>query len=448
MFRKAGAIFLALFLFLPTAASASLPKYPPIPDLLCVSVKGKETKQQNGSILSVYSPTTANDAVTKDLNGIISGYVDRIAPTLPEGQRAPEESKLDIRCIYSLTGESWLSFTILARTVYHRQTMAEEVTTRTYDMASGRQIQLTDMFDQGSPAWALLADAVRTQLSAYFPADTAASGALDALTTREALEDASFALGAVKMEFVYPASLVYPDRSTLMRVKVYYKDVSGMMTDEAAKQTDNSRYPMIALTFDDGPRYVGTVDLLDSLQAYGAKATFFLIGDQMEKHKDVVQREHDEGHTVASHTWNHYDPRNLAVEELFANKAQFDSMLSGITGTIAPFMRAPGGRYEEFVKSGIGLPLIQWSVISGDIKTEDYKDIAQTVLGNARHGGIVLMHDSRDATVKAMTRLLSYLRKKGFLCVTVEDLFVQNNMELLPNTVYRDANGWIETDGL
>ncbi len=448
MFQKIGSVILALFLFLPSAAAATLPKYPPIPSLLSVSVKGKETKQQNGSILSVYSPSTANGAVTKDLNGIISGYIDRIAPTLPEGKRTPEESKLDIRCIYSLTGESWLSFTILARTVYHRQTMSEEITTRTYDMESGRQIQLTDIFDQDSPAWALLSDAVRAQLGAYFPADTAQAGALDALITRDALENAPFSLGAVKMELLYPASLVYPGRTTLMRVKVYYKDVSGMMTEEAAKQTDNSRYPMIALTFDDGPRYVGTVDLLDTLQVYGAKATFFLIGDQMEKHRDVVQREHDEGHTVASHTWNHYDPRNLTVEELFANKAQFDSMLSSITGTTAPFMRAPGGRYQEFVKSGIGLPLIQWSVISGDIKTEKYKDIAQTVLGNARHGGIILMHDSRDATVKSMTRLLSFLRKKGFLCVTVEDLFVQNNMELLPNTVYRDANGWIETDGL
>ena len=449
MLRRVQTLFLVLLLLFPSGAFAgTLPKYPPIPDILRVSMKEKETKQKNGSIINVFYPTTANDAVNKELTGIITGYIDQIAPGLPEGKKRPEESKLEIRCIYSLTGESWLSFMILARTVYHRDPVKEEITTRTYDIASGKQILLTDIFPEDSPAWAVLGDAVKAQLNAYFPQEKADEAALSALCTKEALKAASFTLGAVKMELHYPASILYPSRATLMHVKVYYRDLAGMMTAEAALQTDNSRYPMIALTFDDGPQFVGTVDLLDALQMYGAKATFFLIGDQMERYKDVVQKQHDEGHTVASHTWNHYDPRNMTVEESLGNRRKFDELLSNITGTTAPFMRAPGGRYQEFVKMNIGLPLIQWSVISSDITTEKYRRVVDTVVGNARHGGIVLLHDTRKATIKGAKQMLSYLQKKGFLCVTVEDLFVMNNMEMLPDTVYRDANGWIETDGL
>ena len=201
---------------------------------------------------------------------------------------------------------------------------------------------------------------------------------------------------------------------------------------------------LIALTFDDGPRYAGTVDLLDQLQSFGAKATFFLIGDQMENNRDVVQRQHDEGHTVASHTLNHYDPRNLTAQTLFDNKAEFDRLLSDIIGLKAPYMRAPGGRYQEFVKTGIGLPLIQWSVIGGDISSKEYRTILDTVSGNTKHGTITLLHDSKSVTVKAIRRILVNIRKRGVYCVPVEDLFVQNGVALAPNVVYRDANGWIE----
>jgi hypothetical protein len=68
------------------------------------------------------------------------------------------------------------------------------------------------------------------------------------------------------------------------------------------------------------------------------------------------------------------------------------------------------------------------------------------VATNAQNGGIILLHDSKTATKKAIRAILLLLQEKGFLCVTVEDLFVHNGMELDPNVVYRDANGWIETD--
>ena len=443
MIRRLLAAFLALLLLLPAKAHALLPRYPPIPDERTVNVKEKTTKQENGSTVRAFYPTTVNRQANEELAGIINSFIDRTAPGLPPGKKTPEDSRLEVRCIYSPTGVSWLSFLILSRTVYHRQHTNTELTTRTYDVSNGKRILLADIFPEESPAWDVLAEAVQAQLSAYFP-EEADPQTLTALCAREALEKADFTLGAVKMELCYPAAMLYPGRTTLMRVAVYYSELNGMMTEEAARQTDNSRYPMIALTFDDGPRYVGTVDLLDDLQAYGAKATFFLIGDLMEKNKDVVQRQHDEGHTVASHTWNHYEPKNLTAEKIFEHKAMFDQLLADITGLPAPYMRAPGGRYHEFVRIGIGLPLIQWSVIGGDITNKKYGRVKAIVATNAQHGGIVLLHDTKKATVQAIRAILLLLQRKGFLCVTVEDLFAANHMTLQPDVVYRDANGWIE----
>lgn len=443
MIRRLLSFFLMLLLLIPVNAYALLPRYPPIPDELIVTIKEETTKQKNGSTVKAFYPTTVNQQVNEDLASIINSFIGKTAPGLPEGEKAPKDSRLEVRPIYSPTGVSWLSFLLLSRTVYHRQNVSSEIASRTYDVTSGRRIMLTDIFPEDSPGWDVLSNAVRSQLSAYFPEEAEAQ-ALNALCSKEALKNAEFTLGAVKLELHYPASALYKDRTTLMHVKVYYRDLSGMMTGEAESQTDNSRYPMIALTFDDGPRYVCTMNILDDLQDYGAKATFFLIGDQIESNRDVVQRQQDEGHTVASHTLHHYDPRKLTVDELFENKAAFDQLLQDTSGLAAPFMRAPGGRYQEFVKAGIGLPLLQWSVIGGDITTTDYGRIKAIVVTNAQDGGIVLLHDSKTATKKAIRAILMLLQKKGFLCVTVEDLFVHNSRMLEPNAVYRDANGWIE----
>ncbi len=443
MIRRLLSVFLVLLLLLPACAQAALPKYPPIPDELIVKIEEKTTKQKNGSTVQAFYPTTINQQVNEELTGIILSYIEKTAPGLPPGEKAPKNSKLEVRCIYSPTGVSWLSFLILSRTVYHRQNVHSELTSRTYDVLSGKRILLTDIFPEDSPAWDVLANAVQSQLSAYFP-EEADPQALLYLCSKEALKNAAFTLGAVKLELHYPAAALYPNRTTLMHVKVYYKDLTGMMTQEAALQTDNSRYRMVALTFDDGPRYSGTIDLLDDLQVYGAKATFFLIGDQIEKNKDVVQRQHDEGHTVASHTWNHYQPKNLTTQQMFEHKAMFDQLLKDTIGLPVPYMRAPGGAYQEFVKIGIGLPLLQWSYIGGDITIDNYGKIKANVATNAKHGGIILLHDTKTVTVKAIRGILFLLQTKGFLCVTVEDLFVHNNMKLEPNVVYRDANGWIE----
>ncbi len=442
MRRRLLLLFCALILMIPMGAMAGMKKYPELPKAFFVELKEKKITQKNGSFISAFYPKTINSQVDQELAAIVDGYIEKIATTLPEGKKtAPQNSRLDIRCVYSPTGESWISFLFLARTVHHREQLSVELTSGTYDANTGVQVLLTDIFPSDSPAWQVVADAVRVQLSAYFPGEEADQQTLNELCSREALERAVYTLGAMKMELHYPASLLYKDHPTVMHVKVYYNDLAGMMTEEAARQTDNSRYPMVALTFDDGPRYTGTVDLLDTLQAYGAKATFFLIGDQMENNRDVVQREHDEGHTVASHTYNHYQPSNLTPQIAVEHKNIFDELLTDMIGLPAPYMRAPGGDYKFYVNNNIGLPLIQWSLISHDIEYKSASPFVRLVSGTASDGGIVLMHDSKTITVKGIKSVLIRLRQRGILCVTVEDLFVKNNRPLENNIVYQDAMG-------
>jgi peptidoglycan/xylan/chitin deacetylase (PgdA/CDA1 family) len=434
-----------LLLALPFGAAAGKSKYLPLPEAFKVTEKLKKTTQKNGSYIVAFYPTTLSGKVNKELEGIIKGYIDQIAPGLPQGKgRAEKSSRLDVMSIYAPTGSSWLSFLILARTTYHHQQRTIDFATRTYDALTGRQILLTDIFPADSPAWKVLSDAVAAQLNAYFPQETAGQSAIQALCSREALEKAAFTLGTVKLQLHYPAGLLYPGHSTMMHVTVYYQDLKGMMTEEAARQTDNSHYQMVALTFDDGPRRAGTADVLDQLQMHGAQATFFLIGDQMEKNRDMVQREHDEGHTVASHTYNHYQPSNLNSKIIFEHKARFDKLFTDMIGVPAPYMRAPGGKYEIYVRNKIGLPIIQWSFIGHDSPTGTPVTFAREVSGSVKDGDIVLMHDTQDTIVKGVGSLLIRLFERDFLCVSVDDLFVAKGLELKENVLYLDANGHTE----
>lgn len=444
MIKRIGALLClcALVLALPFGALTEESKFKPLPDAFKVTEKKKVTNQKNGSIITAFYPDTLSEAVDQELEGIIQGYIGKIAPGLPTGKgRAGKSSRLDVMSMYTPTGTSWLSFLILARTAYHREQQAIDFTTRTYDVLTGKQILLTDVFPPDSPAWEVLSQAAAAQLNAYFPQEEADPGALAALCTREAIEKAAFTLGTVKMQLHYPASLLYPAHPTMMDVAVYYRELSGMMTGEAARQTDNSAYQMVALTFDDGPRRSGTLDLLDQLQMYGAKATFFLIGDQMEEYLDVVQRQHDEGHTLASHTYNHYQPSNLNATIIFEHKALFDKLLTQIIGLRAPYMRAPGGQHKFYVRNKIGLPIIQWSVIGHNSETGTPVTFAREVSAGVKDGDIVLMHDTQDLIVKGIGSLLVRLRMRDFLCVTVEDLFAAKGQQLNENIVYLDANG-------
>ncbi len=386
-------------------------------------------------------PQTANSAVNREMQALIDGMAAKGRDFLPPGPyNSSRPTYLDVGSYLSRTGEKWMSFLTIARIAHDQEQTYVDFDARVYDMETGEALALTDLFGADSEAWALLESAVREQLTAYYMNEAPDPDALDSLCSREALESAAFTLSAAKLSLHYRTDALYPGKNSLMHVNLYYSRVRPLMTALGQEITDNSRYKMIALTYDDGGARGASMNVLNELRLYGAKATFFIVGTQMVKNHDVMNRQQDADFAMASHNYEHVEHvTDSTGEKIRAWRERFDREMDDVVGIRPGYMRAPGGNNWAFINGNVGLPLIQWSGNSTDAGKDDVNRIARMVLSNARDGAIILMHDLNKYAHQYAAIILPELAARGFLCVTVDELFDHYGVILEPNTVYYSA---------
>ncbi len=444
--KRILAAMLSLLLLLPALAAGETAA-PGLQPCHRQTLQETVTMQHNGARTSLWQIDTVQDEVDAELNAIVRAWAEEIGPTLPAP--APGASNSRVNCIIrpSRTGLTWMSFMMQARTIVSERNCEVRFTTRTYDMTTGERVLLTDVFPEDSEAWAMLATAVEEAVCAYFPDVAPDAEALAAVTTREALETADFTFHGMSLVLHLPASDFYPDRQQLIEVTLYYPDIRPMMTERAQTETDKLRYyRMVALTFDDGPNWLITERTLLALMKAGERATFFLVGERVTRQQHLVQREHDEGHRIASHNWRHVNANSLPLSELAAMPAQADAAHIAAIGLPVPFARAPGGNWENMAAAQMGWPLIQWTVEASDWAGEtgpDPRQTASNIVYGVDHGGIILMHDLKWNSPDAVTLLLDRLQREGYMLLTVDELFAMDGVELQPDTPY-----WRCTEGV
>lgn len=187
----------------------------------------------------------------------------------------------------------------------------------------------------------------------------------------------------------------------------------------------------LALTFDDGPYPDTTEQILDLLKQYDAKATFFVLGNKVEKYADTVKREMAEGHEIANHTYNHvYFKQKISAVTIMEEIVKTEQVLEKVTGKKPLLFRPPGGYYNdqtiEIIKK-LGYTTIMWSwhQDTNDWRNPGVTQIVNKVLNNARNGDIILLHDYNPGstqTVRALKIILPELVRRGFEFVTVSEL--------------------------
>ncbi|MFD5156863.1 polysaccharide deacetylase family protein [Streptomyces hawaiiensis] len=194
----------------------------------------------------------------------------------------------------------------------------------------------------------------------------------------------------------------------------------------------------IALTFDAGPSE-HSARLLDILKEKQVPATFFLLGERhIEKYPELVRRMADEGHEVASHTWDHKILTKLRPEEIREELERPNREIERLTGRRPTLMRPPQGRTDDTVHAicrELGLSEVLWSVTAKDYQTTDSDLITRRVLDRSSRDGIILLHDIYDGTVPAVPGIIDALKERGYVFVTVPQLLAPGKAE--PGKVYR-----------
>lgn len=194
----------------------------------------------------------------------------------------------------------------------------------------------------------------------------------------------------------------------------------------------------VALTFDDGPWYKTTEKLLDGLSERGVKATFFLIGSQIEARQATVERMAAEGHQIGLHTWDHVQLKGCSRATI---QNQLDPCRETLTAILGPtdfMVRPPYGFVDDNLKTWVEAPIICWSVDTEDWKDKNPARILQVCLDQVEDGSIILMHDIYDTSVEAALQTVDALLARGYYFVTVEELFALRGEIPENGTVYLD----------
>ena len=194
----------------------------------------------------------------------------------------------------------------------------------------------------------------------------------------------------------------------------------------------------IALTFDDGPSGY-TEELLDGLALYEARASFFVIGSKAEKNPEIVKRAYEEGHLIGNHTYSHIDFYKSSITEIEENIAKGSAIIEEITGSRPLFLRAPYGHTSFVQLKQVNAFFIRWSTSTYDWFKEDEDYIYKRIMKEAKDGAIILMHDTREATVKAVLRAIPELQKQGYELVRVDELLSRNGAKLKMGVPYRSC---------
>ena len=212
---------------------------------------------------------------------------------------------------------------------------------------------------------------------------------------------------------------------TKITAKVMNKEVfiDVIVTDLIVKKPKEfSNKKLIAFTFDDGPSYIGTNKLLDNLDKYNARVTFFVLGSRVENYKDTLTKAYKMGNTIGNHTYSHSNLLKLDNYSVMDEIKKTNETIKNITGSETIYLRPPYGNINSDIKNISNMYTILWDLDTEDWKNKDKDRIADYIVSNAHDGSIVLLHDLYETSVDGALLAMERLEKEGYAFVTIDEM--------------------------
>jgi len=210
--------------------------------------------------------------------------------------------------------------------------------------------------------------------------------------------------------------------------------------DEEIQLYPQPRRPMVALTFDDGPSE-HTIGILDALEEHGGRATFFVLGNRVERNADIIIRASELGSEILGHSWDHTSFTRTNIDNVRSQILDTSEAIEYVLGfPTPPMFRAPYGALNSNVRRlsrELGYSIINWTLDTEDWRHHDVNFIYNRIMNNVIDGTIVLLHDIRPYTEEAAVKAIASLTEQGFELVTAGELIQFFNGDLVPGTEYR-----------
>ena len=205
-------------------------------------------------------------------------------------------------------------------------------------------------------------------------------------------------------------------------------DISGAKGISYSKV--RTSLPYIAMTYDDGPHPRNTPRLLDMLRKRNIKATFYVVGRNVNQYPQIARRIVAEGHEIGSHSWSHANFTKLSDAAIRQELNKTRDAIAAATGVQPRTLRPPYGALRSsqrlWIYKEYGYPTILWDIDPEDWRRPGPSVVTSRIITKTRNGSIVLAHDLHKPTVDAMPAALDGLLRRGFKFVTVSQLLALN----------------------
>ncbi len=195
----------------------------------------------------------------------------------------------------------------------------------------------------------------------------------------------------------------------------------------------------IALTFDDGPHPYHTPILLKTLRELGVRATFFVVGKNVDRYPELVRQMVQDGHEVENHTYHHL---RLSQVPLGTVRDEIEAGASAIwraTGHVPRFVRPPGGmidRSAHAVAQSESDVVVMWTQDPADYERPDADTLKRRLFESVRPGSIILLHEKVPVTVEVLPEFVREMRRRGYEFVTIEEMWRDMQEAVVRRTVH------------
>jgi peptidoglycan-N-acetylglucosamine deacetylase len=218
--------------------------------------------------------------------------------------------------------------------------------------------------------------------------------------------------------------------ATLLSIFYNHQNVSVFFNGhrELPIYSVNTKEKKIALTFDVGDE--STIKILNLLDKYNIKATFFLVGSWIDRYHEEVKEIDKRGHEIGNHSNTHPDMTKLSSSEIVKDISINDAKVLSLTSKIPVLFRCPSGAYNNSVIETVkttGHICVQWSVDSIDWKALNAENEYERVVKNVKPGSIILFHNNGKYTIDNLPKIIAYLKKQEYNFVKVSDLIYKDN---------------------
>ncbi|MFZ1600112.1 MAG: polysaccharide deacetylase family protein [Candidatus Saccharimonas aalborgensis] len=412
-------------------------------------VKSKVTSASSRHItMMVEYPEMDNKTITASVRSYLDERKTQFLRDVEGARMIVPRPMSKLNATYQLTnkGTDTISILIQSRSEVGGSSPRTDVRAWTFDLKTGKEITLRDLYGQKST------DGIaRTKLylKQKLMARLEVTNEYDDRLVNKVFDSPSFGSFVITnphtIQFSFGQGVIASEAAGAIDVSLPIDNLQlFLQTDQARKlldivsidqipeyqplkngEVDCSKLKCIALTFDDGPSNY-TSQILDALQRYHAHASFFVIGQNIDKHRDVLKRASDAGNTIGNHSWGHPSLSYLTPARINDELIKTNNSIKQVTGKDTPYMRPPNGAINHTVYTMLAerkMTAIMWSVDTRDWADRNTDIVYNRVIAGAKPGAIIVLHDIHQTSVAAVPRILETLTKQGYVFVSIEQLF-------------------------